>query len=226
MHHQRACPPLHRRHQHHQRPRPLLHQALCTPSHMRYENERLWLHSHSRQGRARKLPWSSLMRRLLKNFSVMSVPPFIQTKAVCISTNGHVTLSIRMLVNTAIWLSRMLTCCANIWTLILRLLISCVPSVGNDSILHALWICTDVKFMKCPQNIRVPKPGVPRSLSANPVCTIMYAVSMATVGHARIVENSLGFQLVINITSKFVALWKSLQCVHTRSEIVAFHCHL
>ncbi len=226
MHHQRACPPLRRRHQHHQRPRSLLRQALCTPSHTCYENKRLWLHSHSHQGRARKLPWSSLMRRLLKNFSVMSVPPFIQTKAVCISTNGHVTLSIRMLVNTAIWLSHMLTCCANIWTLILRSLVLCVPSVGNDSILHALWICTNVKFTKRPQNIHVPKPGVPRSLSTNPVCTIMYAVSMATVGHARIAENTLGFQLVINITSKFVALWKSLQCVHTRSEIVAFHCCL
>ncbi len=151
MHYQQACPPLRRKHQHQQQTLPLLRQALCRPSHTRYVNERLWLHSRSCQGRAWKLPWSSLMRRLLKNnFSVMSVPPFIPTKAVCISTNDHVTLSIRMHVSTVIWLSLMLTCCMNIWTLTLRSLISCVPSVGNDSILRALWIYTDVKFMKRP----------------------------------------------------------------------------
>ncbi len=156
MHHQWACPPLCRKHQHQQRTHPLLHQALCRPSCMRYVNKRSWLHSCSHQGRAWKLPQSSLLRRVLKNnFSVMSVPLFIPTKAVCISTNVHVTLSICMHVSIVIWLSLILTCCANIWTLTLRSLVSCVPSVGNDSILCALWIYTDVKFTKLPQNISV-----------------------------------------------------------------------
>ncbi len=227
MHHQWAHPPLRRKHQHQQWTLPLLRQALCRPSHMHYVNKRLWLHSRSRQGWARKLPQSSLMRRLLKNnFSVMSVLLFIPTKAVCISTNGHVMLSIHMHVSTAIWLSLMLTCCTNIWTLTLRSLVSCVPSVGNNSILCTLWIYTDVKFTKCPQNINVQKWGVPRSFSANPVSTIMYAVTMVKVGHARIAANTSGFQLAINITSRFVALWKNPQCMHVSTKSETFHFRL